>query len=161
MTTLNTTTHNVVKQASEAQDAGNEQWWRPLEAAFTALGSVSGSILDIIQDEQTAGRPARFDITSLLTGIIPNLLTMPRKFSPSLDVRQALTRPPQSIHSCKGELLCSLANFLVSCHMIWRDNTWTPLFKYLKHKKSRYQSRFRRYELPKSEKLRRINVFGF
>ena len=77
--TMNRNTHLIVGQSSAEKDKGNEHWWRPLEAAFTALGSVSSSILEIVQDEQAAGRPANFDISTLLTGIVPSLLTLPRK----------------------------------------------------------------------------------
>ncbi|KAI0347862.1 ARM repeat-containing protein [Trametopsis cervina] len=75
LASLNKNTHAVVQQSSALRDSGNDHWWRQLEAVFTALGSVSGSILEIVQEQATE---SNFDVASLLTGIVPTLLTMPQ-----------------------------------------------------------------------------------
>jgi hypothetical protein len=50
--------------------------WRPLEAALAALGAHAMSVLDAIEDEEACNRPKPFDIESLLTNVIPSLLTL-------------------------------------------------------------------------------------
>lgn len=50
--------------------------WRPLEAALAALGAHAMSVLDTIEDEESCNRPKPFDVESLLTNIVPSLLTL-------------------------------------------------------------------------------------
>ena len=45
-----------------------------MEAALAAIGSLSESILDCIEDEQASGRTAPIDIEYLLANIIPPIL---------------------------------------------------------------------------------------
>ncbi|KAH8992921.1 ARM repeat-containing protein, partial [Lactarius akahatsu] len=66
----------VTTEASQAREAGVEDWWRPLESVFAILGSQAEAILDISNDEHDAGRPRPIDIEYILTHIIPSLLTL-------------------------------------------------------------------------------------
>ncbi|THH01586.1 hypothetical protein EW145_g6890 [Phellinidium pouzarii] len=66
----------IVAESQQAREAGNTEWWRPLEAVLVALGSVSENISDFCDDEQQSGRPKPIDIGSLLSDIIPQLLSL-------------------------------------------------------------------------------------
>lgn len=70
----------VIAQSSEANKAGHEHWWRPLEAAFAAFGSVGSTVLELISDERAAGRQPAIDVTPLLVNVVPSILTQSRKF---------------------------------------------------------------------------------
>lgn len=50
--------------------------WRPLEAAFSALGSNTEPVLDTLEDEVDAGRPKPIDIEWLLRDIVPASLVL-------------------------------------------------------------------------------------
>lgn len=54
--------------------------WRPLEAAFAAVGSQAEPVLDCVQDEQDSGREKPIDIESLLMTVIPSILSLPREW---------------------------------------------------------------------------------
>lgn len=66
----------VVVESSQGRDAGQEGWWRKLEAALAAAGSVSEDINDANSDESAAGRPLVFDVTDLFANVIPSLLRL-------------------------------------------------------------------------------------
>ena len=69
---------STITSSSEAQRANSEDWWRLLEAAFTAIGSVSQSALEILEDEKAAGRQPSLDLNQLLVSVVPGLLTQSR-----------------------------------------------------------------------------------
>lgn len=69
----------VIAQSSEANKANQEHWWRPLEAAFAAFGSVGPTVLELISDERAAGRQPAIDVTPLLVNVVPSILTQSRK----------------------------------------------------------------------------------
>ncbi|PPQ99515.1 hypothetical protein CVT24_005305 [Panaeolus cyanescens] len=62
---------------SEGNRSGADQdsWWRPLEAALASIGSVAETVTDCIEDEQESGRAKPIDIDSLLTNVIPPIVT--------------------------------------------------------------------------------------
>ncbi|PAV22617.1 ARM repeat-containing [Pyrrhoderma noxium] len=66
----------IVPESQQARKSGSTEWWRPLEAAFAALGSVSEGIMDYVDDELEAGRPKVIDIEYLLSEVIPQLLSL-------------------------------------------------------------------------------------
>ncbi|TFK42052.1 armadillo-type protein [Crucibulum laeve] len=74
--TFQTTVQQVIQSTHQARDSGNENWWRPLEAALAATGSQAESILDCVEDEQDSGRPKSIDIEYLLTNVIPSILNL-------------------------------------------------------------------------------------
>ncbi|KAF8498357.1 ARM repeat-containing protein [Gautieria morchelliformis] len=69
-------TRRLVDESSQERTRGSSEWWRPLEAALAALGAHSMSVLDTIEDEEACNRPKPFDVESLLTNVIPSLLTL-------------------------------------------------------------------------------------
>ncbi|KAI0789448.1 ARM repeat-containing protein [Abortiporus biennis] len=68
--------NKFVQESSEAREAGNEIWWKPLEAALASLGSLSEGVLECLDDEEIAGRPKPIDIEWLLGNVIPELLRL-------------------------------------------------------------------------------------
>ncbi|KAH8119757.1 ARM repeat-containing protein [Phellopilus nigrolimitatus] len=66
----------IVAESQEARDSANAEWWRPLEAALVASGSVAEAITDFCDDEQESGRAQPIDIKSLLSDVIPQLLSL-------------------------------------------------------------------------------------
>ncbi|KAK7040193.1 hypothetical protein VNI00_009999 [Paramarasmius palmivorus] len=64
----------VVSSSDQARNAGKRDWWRPLEAALTAVGSQADTIQDCIEDEQDSGRSKPIDIESLLANVVPSIL---------------------------------------------------------------------------------------
>ncbi|KAJ4470827.1 ARM repeat-containing protein [Lentinula aciculospora] len=72
------TCHNVIQtvvsSSDQARSSGQKDWWRPLEAALTAVGSQAETIQECIDDEQESGRSRPIDIESLLTNVIPTIL---------------------------------------------------------------------------------------
>ncbi|KAI0066668.1 ARM repeat-containing protein [Artomyces pyxidatus] len=73
---LQTAVQTVGAESLQARQAGNPEWWRPLEGVLAALGSQNEPILDSIDDEQDSGRPRPIDIEHLLSDVIPSLLTL-------------------------------------------------------------------------------------
>ncbi|TDL19426.1 ARM repeat-containing protein [Rickenella mellea] len=71
---------NVVAQtvlrSKELREAGNAEWWRPLEAALASVGSLSEPLLEFIDDEEQSGRPKPIEIEPLLADVIPSLLSL-------------------------------------------------------------------------------------
>ncbi|GJE89716.1 ARM repeat-containing protein [Phanerochaete sordida] len=65
----------VIAQSSQANSAGNEDWWRPLEAAFTAVGAIAPTALEVLEDEKSAGRQPSLDFNQLLVSVVPGILT--------------------------------------------------------------------------------------
>ena len=43
--------HHITTVSQQAKEAGNAEWWRPLEAGLAAVGSQSETILECIEDE--------------------------------------------------------------------------------------------------------------
>ncbi|KIM47710.1 hypothetical protein M413DRAFT_62252 [Hebeloma cylindrosporum] len=72
---IQATIGRVIQASERARSVGDQDWWRPLEAALAAAGSQSESILDYIEDEQESGRPKPIDIDYLLVNIIPPILS--------------------------------------------------------------------------------------
>ncbi|KAF5352862.1 hypothetical protein D9756_006082 [Leucocoprinus leucothites] len=70
--------HQIIQSSQQLRDSGNNDWWRPLEAAFAALGSQAEPVLDCVQDEQESGREKPIDIERLLTNVIPSILGLPQ-----------------------------------------------------------------------------------
>ncbi|KIK67465.1 hypothetical protein GYMLUDRAFT_69648 [Collybiopsis luxurians FD-317 M1] len=70
--------HNVIQtvvlSVDQARSGGKKDWWRPLEAALTAVGSQAETIQECIDDEQESGRPKPIDIEYLLSDVIPTIL---------------------------------------------------------------------------------------
>ncbi|CAA7265862.1 unnamed protein product [Cyclocybe aegerita] len=64
----------VVVASEQTRNAGDPEWWRPLEAGLAAIGSQAESVLDCIEDEQESGRQKPIDIDSLLSNVIPPIL---------------------------------------------------------------------------------------
>lgn len=50
--------------------------WRPLEAILAAIGSQAEEVLEYIDEEIEAGRPKPIDIDTLLTSVVPDLLSL-------------------------------------------------------------------------------------
>lgn len=67
---------SVVLESSQAKDAGQEGWWRKLEAALASAGSVSEDLAEANSDEVAVGRSPIFDVSNLLANVIPNLLSV-------------------------------------------------------------------------------------
>ncbi|KAF5345146.1 hypothetical protein D9758_009691 [Tetrapyrgos nigripes] len=85
--TCHTVIQQVVTSSSSAQSSGKRDWWKPLEAALTAVGSLGDSIQELLEDlelsadmnmgEEGQGRkPKPIDIESLLTDVVPRILGM-------------------------------------------------------------------------------------
>lgn len=72
--------NQVVTTSQQARESGNSEWWRPFEAALAAVGSQSESILEVIEDEQDAGREKPIDLDYLLINVVPFILTSSGKF---------------------------------------------------------------------------------
>ncbi|EJD03488.1 ARM repeat-containing protein [Fomitiporia mediterranea MF3/22] len=73
---LSQAVNRLVSESQQARKTGNTEWWRPLEAALVALGSVSDGVTDFCEDEEEAGRPKPINIEVLLTDVIPQLLSL-------------------------------------------------------------------------------------
>ncbi|KAF8899297.1 armadillo-type protein [Infundibulicybe gibba] len=74
VTQFQSTIQHVVQSSQQSRDSGNNDWWRPLEAALAAIGSQAEAIMDCIEDEQDSGRAKPIDIEHLLSDVIPSLL---------------------------------------------------------------------------------------
>ncbi|KAG8968425.1 hypothetical protein FRC03_007367 [Tulasnella sp. 419] len=72
---LDAVTKQVIQQSAQSRSAGQENWWRLLEATLATLGAVSEAVLDAIDDEESDGNKA-MDIQALLIDVIPSLLTL-------------------------------------------------------------------------------------
>ncbi|KAJ3786679.1 ARM repeat-containing protein [Lentinula aff. detonsa] len=72
--TCHSVIQHVVRSSDQARSSGNKDWWRPLEAALTAVGSQAETIQECIDDEQESGRSKPIDIESLLANVIPTIL---------------------------------------------------------------------------------------
>ena len=70
----------VIARSSQANAAGAEDWWRPLEAAFTAVGAVAATVFEVLEDEKMAGRQPSLDLNQLLVSVVPGILTQPRMY---------------------------------------------------------------------------------
>ncbi|KAL5519373.1 hypothetical protein ACEPAH_1056 [Sanghuangporus vaninii] len=73
---LSQATNRIVSESKQARDSGNSEWWRPVEAVLLALGSVSEDVQDFCSNEQEVGRSKPIDIESLLSDLIPQLLSL-------------------------------------------------------------------------------------
>ena len=67
---------SVVVESSQAKDAGQEGWWRKLEAALASAGSVSEDLTEANSDEVAVGRAPVFDVSDLFANVVPNLLRL-------------------------------------------------------------------------------------
>lgn len=65
----------VIAQSSQANGAGAEDWWRPLEAAFTAVGAIAATALEVLEDEKAGGHQPSLDFNQLLVSVVPGILT--------------------------------------------------------------------------------------
>ncbi|PPQ86958.1 hypothetical protein CVT25_009780 [Psilocybe cyanescens] len=65
---------HVIRTSEQAHNTGDNDWWRPLEAALAAVGSQAESVLDCIEDEQESGHPRPIDVDYLLANVIPPVL---------------------------------------------------------------------------------------
>ncbi|EDR15931.1 uncharacterized protein LACBIDRAFT_242896 [Laccaria bicolor S238N-H82] len=74
--TFQTATEQVIQTSFHVREAGQQNWWRPLEAALAAVGSQSESVLDCIEDEHDSGRGKPIDIEYLLINVIPSILNV-------------------------------------------------------------------------------------
>ncbi|KAF8870248.1 ARM repeat-containing protein [Mucidula mucida] len=74
--TFQSAIQQVIQTSEQARNSGNDNWWRPLEAALASIGSQAESIEDCLEDEEDSERPKPIDIESLLGGIIPTVLTL-------------------------------------------------------------------------------------
>ncbi|KZT02228.1 ARM repeat-containing protein [Laetiporus sulphureus 93-53] len=74
MRTIQQAIQEITRTSNEARDAGNPDWWRPLEAMLAAVGSQAEDVLEWIEDQESAGHPSPMDIEPLLTNVVPNLL---------------------------------------------------------------------------------------
>ncbi|KAI0325407.1 ARM repeat-containing protein [Cubamyces sp. BRFM 1775] len=74
--TFQSTVQRVIVESEHARNAGNQDWWRALEASLASVGSQAEDVLDVIDDEQDSGRAKPIDIESLLTNVIPNFLIL-------------------------------------------------------------------------------------
>ncbi|KDR85511.1 hypothetical protein GALMADRAFT_52743 [Galerina marginata CBS 339.88] len=66
----------VIISSEQARNSGDNDWWRPLEAALAAVGSQAESVLDCIEDEQESGRTKPIDIDYFLANVIPPILSL-------------------------------------------------------------------------------------
>ena len=67
---------HIITASQQAKDAGNEEWWRPLEAGLAAVGSQSEAILECVEDEEAGGKEKPIDIDYILLNVIPSILTL-------------------------------------------------------------------------------------
>ncbi|KXN85718.1 Importin-9 [Leucoagaricus sp. SymC.cos] len=72
------TIQQIIQSSQQARDGGNNDWWRPLEAAFAAIGSQAEPVFDCVQDEQESGRDKPIDIEYFLINVIPSILSLPQ-----------------------------------------------------------------------------------
>ncbi|KAG6849551.1 hypothetical protein H0H93_007499 [Arthromyces matolae] len=68
--------HQVVQNAQHQREAGQEDWWRPLEAALAAVGSQSEDVTECLEEENELGQPRPIDIEYLLTNVVPSVLNL-------------------------------------------------------------------------------------
>ena len=73
----------VIAQSGDASAARADDWWRPLEAAFAAFGAIAQTVLEILEDEKSAGKALSLDLSQLLVNVIPGILTQSRMFHAS------------------------------------------------------------------------------
>ncbi|TEB38615.1 ARM repeat-containing protein [Coprinellus micaceus] len=67
---------HIITASQQAKDAGNGEWWRPLEAGLAAVGSQSESILECVDDEEAGGKEKPIDVDYILLNVIPSILTL-------------------------------------------------------------------------------------
>ncbi|KAJ7665464.1 ARM repeat-containing protein [Mycena polygramma] len=75
-TAFQSTIQEIVNSSQQARDARARDWWRPLEAGLAAIGSQAEAVQDCVEDEQDAGRPSPIDVESLLSNIVPSILSL-------------------------------------------------------------------------------------
>lgn len=85
--------HHIITASQQAKDAGNEGWWRPLEAGLAAVGAQSESILECVEDQEAAGSEKPIDIDYILLNVIPSILTLSGNAFELKCVRQEFADP--------------------------------------------------------------------
>ncbi|KAF8634940.1 hypothetical protein AX15_000671 [Amanita polypyramis BW_CC] len=68
------TIEQIIRDSEATKNAGDKNWWRPLEAALASIGSQADVIHECIEEERDAGRGSPIDIESLLTNAIPSIM---------------------------------------------------------------------------------------
>lgn len=71
--------HNILTASHQAKEAGNSEWWRPLEAGLAAVGSQAESILECVEDQEASGNEKPIDIDYFLLNVLPTILTQSGK----------------------------------------------------------------------------------
>ena len=73
---LQESVRTIVAESDKARQAGDADWWRPLEGLLGVVGYQNEGILDCIEDEAAAGRSKPIDIEALLADVVPPLITL-------------------------------------------------------------------------------------
>ncbi|CCA73674.1 related to KAP114-Member of the karyopherin-beta family, nuclear import [Serendipita indica DSM 11827] len=68
-------TQNAVKTTEQSKQNGQPDWWRLLEACLSALNNEE--LVDMVERSRELQRPSVFDGETLLTSVLPPLLTEP------------------------------------------------------------------------------------
>ncbi|KAL7425284.1 hypothetical protein Q5752_000972 [Cryptotrichosporon argae] len=67
-------TQVVIDESARARQAGNIDWWKPLEAALRLIGGISNDLQGQLEDDKQEGRAPCFDLESYFAHVIPSLL---------------------------------------------------------------------------------------
>ena len=100
----------AVLESSQDKEAGQEGWWRKLEAALASAGSVSEDLADVNTDETSSGRAPLFDVHELFANVIPNLLRLTGWSTSINSCPDSDIVLLQTFTSCKDVPLCSPAS---------------------------------------------------
>ncbi|ORY34633.1 armadillo-type protein [Naematelia encephala] len=63
-----------VEESAQARQAGQADWWKPLEAVLALLGGIADDIRNLLEENKAAQRPKSFDVQYLFDNVIPGLL---------------------------------------------------------------------------------------
>lgn len=64
-----------VQESAASRQAGDPDWWKPLEAILGLLGGVADDLNSLIEEDEDNGRPATLDLPFFFDQVIPGLLT--------------------------------------------------------------------------------------
>ncbi|GJJ12042.1 hypothetical protein Clacol_006283 [Clathrus columnatus] len=73
---LEAATTKLIDSSNIARQYGTSDWWRALEAVLAALGGVSSSVLEVLEDEESSTRMKSIDIEGLLLNVVPPVLAL-------------------------------------------------------------------------------------
>jgi hypothetical protein len=83
---LQSHTHRIVAESATARQAGDPDWWKPLEGLLALIGGIADDVRGLVEEDAEKGQTKSFDVQEVFDRVVPGLLDLTGESSIPVDV---------------------------------------------------------------------------